>query len=153
MFSRVWLCDTPWIVAHQAPLSMGFSRQGYWSGLLCPPPGIFLHLLHLLHCRQDWTCISYSSCIAGDSLPIESPWKPPKMYMCLYIYMDIYTYIYVVQSLSSVQFCNPMDYSTPSFPVLHCLLEFAQIHGCWVGDAIWPSHPLPPSSPLAFNLS
>ena len=30
---------TPWTVAHQAPLSMGFSRQEYWSGLLCPPPG------------------------------------------------------------------------------------------------------------------
>ena len=30
---------TPWAVAHQAPLSMGFSRQEYWSGLLCPPPG------------------------------------------------------------------------------------------------------------------
>ena len=55
MFSRVWLCDTPWIVAHQAPLSMGFSRQGYWSGLPCPPPGIFLHLLHLLHCRWFFT--------------------------------------------------------------------------------------------------
>ena len=32
------LCD-PKTVAHQAPLSMGFSRQEYWSGLLCPPPG------------------------------------------------------------------------------------------------------------------
>ena len=30
---------TPWIVAHQASLSMGFSRQEYWSGLPCPPPG------------------------------------------------------------------------------------------------------------------
>ena len=30
---------TPWTVAHQAPLSMGFSRQAYWSGLPCPPPG------------------------------------------------------------------------------------------------------------------
>ena len=30
---------TPWAVAHQAPLSMGFSRQKYWSGLPCPPPG------------------------------------------------------------------------------------------------------------------
>ena len=28
-----------WIVAHQAPLSVGFSRQGYWSGLPCPSPG------------------------------------------------------------------------------------------------------------------
>ena len=46
---------TPWTVAHQAPLSMGFSRQEYWSGLPCPPPGVFLtqesnpSLLHLLH--------------------------------------------------------------------------------------------------------
>ena len=31
-------CVTPWTVACQAPLSMGFSRQEYWSGLLCPPP-------------------------------------------------------------------------------------------------------------------
>ena len=30
--------ETPWIVAHQAPLSMGFSRQEYWSGLPFPPP-------------------------------------------------------------------------------------------------------------------
>ena len=28
----------PWTIARQAPLSMGFSRQEYWSGLLCPPP-------------------------------------------------------------------------------------------------------------------
>ena len=34
---------TPWIAAHQAPLSMGFSRQEYWSGLPCPPPGDLPH--------------------------------------------------------------------------------------------------------------
>ena len=38
-FSRVSLFLTPWTAAHQAPLSMGFSRQEYWSGLPCPPPG------------------------------------------------------------------------------------------------------------------
>ena len=37
-FSRVRLFVTPWTVAHQAPLSMGFSRQEYWSGLPCPSP-------------------------------------------------------------------------------------------------------------------
>ena len=42
-FSHVWLCVTPWTAAHQAPLSMGFSRQEYWSGLPCPPPGDFPH--------------------------------------------------------------------------------------------------------------
>ena len=37
--SRVRLFATPSTVAHQAPLSMGFSRQEYWSGLLFPSPG------------------------------------------------------------------------------------------------------------------
>ena len=55
-------------------------------------------------------------------------------------------FVTVVQLLSRVWFCDPMDCSTPSFPVLHCLLEFAQIHVLWVGDAIRPSHPLPPPS-------
>ena len=39
MLSHVWLFATPWIVAHQAPLSMVFSRQEYQSGLPFPPPG------------------------------------------------------------------------------------------------------------------
>ena len=38
-FSHVQLFATLWTVAHQASLSMGFSRQEYWSGLPCPPPG------------------------------------------------------------------------------------------------------------------
>ena len=39
--SRVQLFVTPWTAALQAPLSVGFSRQEYWSGLPCPSPGIF----------------------------------------------------------------------------------------------------------------
>ena len=38
-FSRVRLSATPWTVARQAPLSMGFSRKEFWSGLPCPPLG------------------------------------------------------------------------------------------------------------------
>ena len=38
-FSHVWLFVTLWTVAPQAPPSMGFSRQEYWNGLPCPPPG------------------------------------------------------------------------------------------------------------------
>ena len=37
--SHVWLFTTLWTVAHQAPLSLGFSRQEYWGGLPCPPQG------------------------------------------------------------------------------------------------------------------
>ena len=49
--------------------------------------------------------------------------------------------------------CKTMNCSMPGFPVLHCLLEFAQTHVHWVSDAIQPSHPLSPHSPPAHNLS
>ena len=43
LFSRVWLFATPWTVAHQAALSVDFSRQEYWSGLPFPSPGDLSH--------------------------------------------------------------------------------------------------------------
>ena len=49
--------------------------------------------------------------------------------------------------------CEPMDCSTPGFPVLHHLPEPAQIHIHWVSDAIQPSRPLSSPSSPAFNLS
>ena len=49
--------------------------------------------------------------------------------------------------------CDPMDCSTPGFPVHHHLLELTQTHVHRVGDAIQPSHPLSSPSPPAFNLS
>ena len=48
--------------------------------------------------------------------------------------------------------CNPMDCSTPGFPVHHQLPELTQTHVHWVSDAIQPFHPLSSASP-AFNLS
>ena len=53
--SHVWLFATPWTIAHQAPLSMGFSRQEYWSALPFPSPGD-------LSDPRDRTQVS---CIAG----------------------------------------------------------------------------------------
>ena len=41
-FRCVRLFVTPWIIAHEAPLSMGFCRQEYWSELPCSPPGDLL---------------------------------------------------------------------------------------------------------------
>ena len=61
-------------------------------------------------------------------------------------------FVIVVQLLSHVRLCNSTDCSTPGFPVLHHLSEFAQTHVHRVGDAIWPSHPLLSPSP-AFSLS
>ena len=60
-----------------------------------------------------------------------------------------------VQSLSRVwlTLCNPMDCSTPGFPVHHQFPESTQTHVHWVHDAIQLSHPLSSPAPPAFNLS
>ena len=55
-------------------------------------------------------------------------------------------------SKSCLSLCDPMDWSTPGFPVHHQRLELAQTHIHRVSDAIQPSHPLSSPSP-AFNLS
>ena len=54
---------------------------------------------------------------------------------------------------SCLALCDAVDSSTPGFPVLHRILQFAQTHVHRVGDAVQPSHPLSSPSPLAFNLS
>ena len=63
-----------------------------------------------------------------------------------------YTYCCLVAK-SYPTLCTPMDCSTPDLPVPHHLLELAQVHVHWIGDAIQPSHPLSPSSPSAFGFS
>ena len=61
-FSHAWHFATLRTIACQAPLSMGFSRQGYWSGLPCLlPPGESSQ-------PRDQTCVSYLSCIGRHAL-------------------------------------------------------------------------------------
>ena len=61
---------TPRAVARQAPLSMGFSRQDYWSGLLCPPPG------DLPDPGIDTTSLA-SSALAGGFFTTDATWEAP----------------------------------------------------------------------------
>ena len=62
--------------------------------------------------------------------------------------------VILLSSHSVISNClQPMNYSTPGFPVLHHLLELSQTHFHWVGDAIQPSHPLSFPSPPAPNPS
>ena len=69
-----------------------------------------------------------------------------------------FTFTYGSVQFSSVtqlcpSLCDPMDCSTPGFPVHYQLLEFIQTLVHWVGDAIQSSHPLSSSTPPTFNLS
>ena len=65
-FSHAQLCTTLQTVVHQTPLSMGFSRQEYWNGLPCPPPGDL----------PDPEIEPASPASEADSLPTEPPRKP-----------------------------------------------------------------------------
>ena len=67
-FSRVHLFVTPWTVAHQAPLSMGFSRQEYWRGLPFPPPG------NIPNPGFEPVCTFSISC-TGRQVPASTPWE------------------------------------------------------------------------------
>ena len=73
-FSHVWLFAILWTVACQAPLSMEFSRQEYWSALPCPPPGD----------------LPYPGI---KPTPSVAPALQADIY--IYIYIDIYIYIYL----------------------------------------------------------
>ena len=88
----------------------------------------------------------------GKSMVSENEWVVPS---------QISTWVLILQCQHGLLFSSsvvsdslqPRDCSLPGFPVLHHLLELAETHVHWVGDAIQPSHPLSSPSPPAFNLS
>ena len=77
--------------------------------------------------------------------------------------LDIFCAVFNSRRFNFIQFssvtqlcptlCNPVDWSTPGFPVHHQLSELTQTHVHQISDAIQPSHPLLSPSPPAFNLS
>ena len=82
--SCLTLCD-PIDSSPQAPLSMGFSRQEYWSGLSSPLQ-VIQPLCFSLLCLLHWQV---------GSLPLELPQKPIYIYICICVCVCIYIYIYI----------------------------------------------------------
>ena len=143
--SHVWLFATQWIAARQASLSITNSRS--LPKLMCINwwchPAISSSVVPLFSCPQSlppWGSFPMSQLFAlgGQSIGVSASAS-------------------VLQDCSVAKsfliLCDPIDCSMPGFPVLHSLLELAQTHVHWVGNAIQPSHPLLPPSPLALNLS
>ena len=111
--SCVQLFATLGTIACQAPPSMGFPRQEYWSVCITisfsgnlPDPGIEPR----------------SPALQADALPSEPPGKPNIILYSTVLKKLLYS------SKSCPTLCEPMDCSTPGFTVLHCLLKFAQTH-------------------------
>ena len=86
-FSYIRLFVTLLTIAHQAPLSMGFSRQEYWSGLLCPPPGDLTN-------PGIQTTSLISPALAGRFFTISTTWETPKLHY-IYVYIQLH-YIYYI---------------------------------------------------------
>ena len=112
--SRVWLFETPWTVAPQAPLSMELSRQEYWSGFPCPSPGDV----------PDPGIEPRSPALQADASPSEPPGKP--LQLPSEVSMDILILPYragITEVLCLVQGCPaPALYSHCVSPVeLHWL--------------------------------
>ena len=81
--SCVRLFATPWTVAYQAPLSVGFFRQGYWSGLSFPSPGDLPNPGFELG----------SPALQADALPSEPPGKPGFLHMVVYIWQYYFPHL------------------------------------------------------------
>jgi len=168
-FNCVQLFATPWTVALQVPLSMGFSRQEYWSGVPCPSPDLpnpgiepmslmspvlsvrFLttapsgkphrnEQVHLI------TMQSYLQLERGRAWT-ETQSELRAFTMVLYRLLLQKGLRYSIRSdqirsvaQSCPTLCDPMNRSTPGLPVHHQLPEFTQTHIHRVSDAIQPSH-------------
>ena len=91
---------------------------------------------------RDQNQVSCFSCIGRWVLYHWATWEVP---------LEFYQFSSVTQSCPTL--CDPVDCSTPGIPVHHQLLELAQIHVHWVGDAIQPYLPLSSPSPPALNRS
>ena len=126
--SHVQLFTNPWTAACQAPRSMEFSRQGYWSGLPFPPLGNLLD-------PGIKPMSPVSLALAGRFFTTEPPGK-----LLVRYHYNAFQFSSVAQSCPTL--LNPMDCRTSGLPVHQQLPEFTQTHVHWVGDAIQPSPPL-----------
>ena len=104
-FSHIQLFATPWTAAHQTPLSMGLSRQEYWSGLPCPPPG------DLPDSGIKPMCLA-SPALAGGFFTTSTTQEA--------LYCSSVQFSSVAQSCTTL--CNPMDCS-PSGSSVHGIVQ------------------------------
>ena len=124
--------------------------SSYESALCIRWPDYWSFSIIAIAWKQGWTTKSFL--ILNCSWFIVSYWFGVYSIViwCFNRLYSFRSYFLAVYSLSGVWLCNPMDCLMPGFHVLHHLLELAQTHIHWVGDAIQPSHPL--SSPNCNSL-
>ena len=120
-FNHVQLFSALWTVARQTLLSMGFSRQEFWSGLTSPPPGDFPD--------PGIEPVSLTSpALAAGLFATIATWEAPcicvYVYKCAYIYIYIYICCLVLFSCSATSVSLWPDKQPPGFSVHDSTLLF-----------------------------
>ena len=158
LFSRARLLATLWTAAYQAPQSMGFTRQEYWSGLPLPSP--LSSWVLIISCIPPsgpvFKVILSDKASLGNQLCTHTPtcWGHSQIFKHQGHPLPDHIQFSSVQSAQSCPtLCDPMNRSTPGLPVHHQHPEFTQTHVHRVSDAIQPSHPLSSPSPPVPNPS
>ena len=137
-----WLFATPWTIAHQAPLSMGFCRQEYWSELPCPPP-------------EDLPNPGFeprSPTLQADSSPFGPPGEPVLSYFChqeekygkihgklgkyLFDFVDIYKLR--VMSASSSKRLDGAAHTNRKIGTMVWYDIQGKRYGSWSPGSLWP---------------
>ena len=126
---RAQVVSSQWTLCREGP-GYNFTCQECWHW-----PKVFVLF-------ANWLITNFQTCKFASNI---------------YVLVLIMVYIMVVVCCSVTHLCptlcDLMDCSTPHFPVLHYLPEFAQTRVHWISDAIQPSHPLSPPFPPALSLS
>ena len=126
---RAQVVSSQWTLCREGP-GYNFTCQECWHW-----PKVFVLF-------ANWLITNFQTCKSAGNI---------------YVLVLIMVYIMVVVCCSVTHLCptlcDLMDCSTPHFPVLHYLPEFAQTRVHWISDAIQPSHPLSPPFPPALSLS
>ena len=134
--SRVWLFATPWTVAYQAPLSMGFSRQECWSGLPFPSSGDL----------PNPGIKPGSPALQADTLPSEPPGKPqiflkylfiPK-YLLIWIFLHFFGLVLKRNNLTLILLKPPPKWFLELWLTLHFLSSlYIYINLCICVNSLW----------------
>ena len=115
LFSCVQLCATPQTAAHQASLSLGFSRQEYWGGLSFPSP---IHACMLSHFSHVRLCVTPQ--MAAHQAPLSLGFSRQEYWSGLPFPSPMHTCM--LSRFSHVQLCYRMDSSPPDSSV-HRILQ------------------------------
>ena len=109
LLSRVWLLATPWTAAYQAPPSMGFSRQEYWSGVPLPSPSMDIPHFIVFHFIAFFrSCSFYKLKVCGNPVSSKSKGATFPLHVCL-ILVSLKIFQFFITFIFDMVICDQLS--------------------------------------------